>query len=371
MTHVRTQGQGTRIALGGVYSLFVTLTAGLALAVPSGALAAITCARTLTADVVVFDQPLMYNRLGAQNVNGIMYALRRDVVSKGSLTPCGAACVAGNVTLRPDKRPRPLVLRVAAGDCLQVKFQNLLTALANPSPVTPGFTLPKVDNQVASRMAGFHAQGMQLVNVIGDDSSWVGAGGSSLAATGAATTYNYFAEKEGAFLVTSHGATFGSDGSAGNSANGMFAVINVEPPGASFYRSQVTEEEMRLCTTGSTDDGQPILNYEATYPAVDATGADSVWALEGKAGLPVLNMLQGTTLVHSDLNAVIANSDPLVPTGKFPPATYPLESVGKVNPTVPNRLEPFREYTVASGRSSKAVPGSIPLSGSPAAGSCT
>ena len=73
----------------------------------------------------------------------------------------------------------------------------------------------------------------------------------------------------------------------------MFAVINVEPPGASFYRSQVTEEEMRLCTTGTTADGQPILNYEATYPDVDATGAATVWALEGKGGLPVLNMLQG------------------------------------------------------------------------------
>ena len=134
MTHVRTQGQGTRIALGGAYSLFVTLTAGLALAFPAGALAAITCARTVTADVVAFDQPLMYNRLGAQNVNGIMYALRRDVVSKGRRSGAlRGRRVAGNVTLRPDKRPRPLVLRVAAGDCLEVTFQNLLSPMANPT----------------------------------------------------------------------------------------------------------------------------------------------------------------------------------------------------------------------------------------------
>jgi hypothetical protein len=33
--------------------------------------------------------------------------------------------------------------------------------------------------------------------------------------------------------------------------------------------------------------------------------------------------------------------------GHFPKATYPLESVGKRNPTLPNRLEPFREVTVA------------------------
>ncbi len=347
MKLVGTQRIGTRVARGAFNSFMATAAAALALAAPLTARGAVDCGtRTVTADVVVLDQPLMYNRLGAQNVNGIMYALRRDVVSKGSLSPCGGSCAAGNVTLRPDKRPRPLVLRVPAGNCLEVKFQNLLSALPNPAPLTPGFDLLPVNDQVASRKAGFHAQGMQLVNVIGDDSSWVGAGGSSMVAPGEPAIYRYFAEKEGAFLVTSHGATFGSDGSAGNSANGMFAVINVEPPGASFYRSQVTEEEMRLCTTGTTDDGQPVLDYEATYPAVDATGAATVWALEGKAGLPILNMLQGATLVHSDLNAVIANSDPAVPTGKFPASTYPLESVGKVNPTLPNRLEPFREYTV-------------------------
>ena len=49
--------------------------------------AAITCARTLTADVVAFDQPIMFNRLGAANVNGMMYALRRDVVNKSTLAP--------------------------------------------------------------------------------------------------------------------------------------------------------------------------------------------------------------------------------------------------------------------------------------------
>ena len=81
----------------------------------------------MKADVVVLDQPIVFNRLGSQNVNGIMYALRRDVVDKATREPCGNACVAGQVTLRPDKRPRPLVVRVAAGDCLDVSFKNLLT----------------------------------------------------------------------------------------------------------------------------------------------------------------------------------------------------------------------------------------------------
>ena len=38
------------------------------------------CERTITANVVALDQPIMYNRLGAQNINNMIYALRHDVV---------------------------------------------------------------------------------------------------------------------------------------------------------------------------------------------------------------------------------------------------------------------------------------------------
>src|SRR5689334_85276 len=95
--------------------------------------AAARCERNLVANVVAFDQPLMFNRLGAQNVNGMMFALRRDVVDDRDVSLAqGGAAVPGKVSLRPDKRPRPLVLRVAAGDCLTINLQNLLAYQANP-----------------------------------------------------------------------------------------------------------------------------------------------------------------------------------------------------------------------------------------------
>ena len=59
-----------------------------------------TCARTLTADVVAFDQVFFWNRLGAVQPQGMMYALRRDVVPIS-----GSTLSAGNVRLRPDKNP--------------------------------------------------------------------------------------------------------------------------------------------------------------------------------------------------------------------------------------------------------------------------
>src|SRR5215212_11203310 len=80
------------------------------------------CARTIHADVVALDQVFFWNRLGAVQPQGMIYALRRDVVP----IDASRGLVAGNVRLRPDKRPRPLILRMNVGDCLEVAFQNLL-----------------------------------------------------------------------------------------------------------------------------------------------------------------------------------------------------------------------------------------------------
>ena len=55
-------------------------------------LSAPSCERTIKADVVAFDQPFFYNRLGAVNPAGMIYALRRDVKAKSS-----AGLVPGNV----------------------------------------------------------------------------------------------------------------------------------------------------------------------------------------------------------------------------------------------------------------------------------
>jgi hypothetical protein len=357
--------------------------------------------KTLTANVVAIDQPIMFNRLGAQNVNYMMYALERDVVvsnkpSNSSSSGSGYSdgkpitqilyetdengdyvlddegrkaargMLKGNVALRPDKRPRPLVLRVAAGDCLEVNLTNLLEPQANPrngavnpnncQAGAPGTdiieengrnacqNLMNINDQVAGRQVSFHPLGLQLVGNIDDTGSNVGLNNSSLVDTGQSATYTYFAESENAYMVYSRGQMLGGEASGGNVGVGLFGVVNVEPKGASFYRSQVTEEEMRLATKGHTNapgkgffDKQPIIDYEATYDDVEP------WKSEGKDGLPVLNMVHNDEIVHSDINAIIVgpNAD-----GSFPQDTYPLESVGLRNPSLPNRLEAFREFTV-------------------------
>ena len=71
-----------------------------ALALPSPTPA---CNRTIKADVVALDQVIMFNRMGTVNPNGMIYALKKDVVAIDS----AKGLVAGNVRLRDDKRPRP------------------------------------------------------------------------------------------------------------------------------------------------------------------------------------------------------------------------------------------------------------------------
>jgi hypothetical protein len=268
-----------------------------------------TCNRTITADVVAFDQIIFYNRLGSFDPGGMMFALRRDVVPIDPAKPLGP----GNAQLRADKRPRPIVLRANEGDCLQVTFTNWLDPnrpdvenlkFINAPDKQPYFgppiTLPDGtvhDGAVklsqfdtpATRTASMHVNGLDLVGSIDSDGSNVGNNTSSLAAPGQSRVYTWYAKKEGQYLLFSTGATSGGEGDGGQIAHGLFGTVNVEPPGAKWYRSQVTHDVLAAATTGSNPNGTPKINYEA---------ADA-------GGTPLLNVLKGSEIVHTDLNAVI------------------------------------------------------------------
>jgi alpha-tubulin suppressor-like RCC1 family protein len=287
--------------------------------------------RTITAQVVALDQEFAYNRLGADNPAGMVYALRRDVVVKSgpyqgvALTRLPeSAAEPGNVMLRQDKRPRPLVLRANVGDCLQIRFQNLLA-------------LQRVDdNQPVDRHVGVHVAGMQVVDAITSNGAFVGEGPSGLAAPGEFQTYKLFAEHENGYLLSNPGVSAGAQGLAGTTGFGLFGAVNVEPFGTSWHRSQLTRAEMDLATTAETADGHPVIDYQARYPS----GFDS-----NKTGLPVVNMLDGTELVHSDLNAVIAG--PAGDNFRIPLQAYPQTYWDNQNYNLfqEKGREPFREFT--------------------------
>ena len=167
------------------------------------------CERTITAKVVALDQVYYYNRFGAFNPAGIMYALRRDVVQtdekellngdldnwpdekETAISPQHGPAdlgLAGNVKLRSDKRPRPLVLRANEGDCLRVTFTNLLSPDTNGQEVMldPEKRLTRPDTRVTSvsdsdepstRHASMHVNGLSLVESIDSQGANIGRNG--------------------------------------------------------------------------------------------------------------------------------------------------------------------------------------------------
>jgi Tol biopolymer transport system component len=257
------------------------------------------CVKTVTANVVAFDQVYTYNRFGAFNPAGMMYALKRDVVAIDSSKPLAA----GNVQLRPDKRPRPLVLRVNEGDCLQVTFTNLLTSTREqlssvnntnqPNKQTyTGAPVKFLENDSTfTRAASLHVNGLDYVNGPGvSDGANVGKNASSLVETGQTKTYTWYGRKQGQYMIHSMGANVGGEGDGGQTVLGLFGAVVVEPQGAKWYRSQVTAAQLAKVTAGRNPDNTPKINFEAA----DASGA------------PILNMLTASNeIVHTDVNALI------------------------------------------------------------------
>jgi plastocyanin len=188
--------------------------------------------RTIVADVVALDQPFLWNRLGTSQPSGMIFALKRDVVSRD---PNSKDLKPGMVMLRPGKRPRPLVLRMNTDDKLQVNFTNLLS----PSPVNAS---------AQTRYVGFQVNGLELAlsgKPVGDG-AWVGANPSGLTAPGETKVYEYFAKAEGTFLACN-----GADEAAGGDSAGLglFGAVNVQPEWAEWYRSQVTRDDLIEATT--------------------------------------------------------------------------------------------------------------------------
>ncbi len=310
-----------------------------------------TDTNTVYADVAAIDQAWVWNRYGAIQPHGMMFALMRDIwiVENGQLVDPERAQrkrEPGKVALREDKRPRPLVLRVNKGDCLEIRFTNLLDPSRQPwesskfltarpeHELCPPQPNPAIDgrscasgHQPTDRMAGLHVTGLAPDRTITDMAQHVGGNSSSLVAPGASTVYRLIAEEEGTFFAYSPAVTVGSDGNGGAIHAGLFAAVTVEPKGSVWYRSQVTEREMQTAVQGQTSTGHPRLNDYSS-----------------------LGILKGREIVHSDLNAVIDLRKAELPAGFMC-----LDEDGKPLAVCGDRKQSFREFTVIFQDESGAV----------------
>ena len=334
--------------------------------------------RVVRADVVALEQAYTLNRFGAFVPAGMLYALKHDIVALDPKKPLGP----GNAKLREDKRPRPLVLRVNEGDCLEVAFENYLSPTwGEEGGLVPadGGKLPahaearagtttsrelvratKVSvDAPRTRYASFHVTGLELAPIApsqcpadaacGGDGSNVGMGSKavfhpstssatrasfthgSLAAPGQKVVMRWRAPKEGTFFAYSTAAPVGGEGDGGQIGLGLFGAVNVEPANSRWYRSQVTNGVLQQVTRAAGA-GRHV------YASIDYGVEHTV---NGRRQ-PVLAMLdRDNRIVHSDVNAIV-----VIPEG---------EGKGRDAPACKDRAghmfgEPcgqsFREFTV-------------------------
>jgi manganese oxidase len=359
--------------------------------------------RTVTADVVALDQAFYNNRLGSFQAGGMIFALRGDVVSNNG----SAQLTAGNVMLRPDKRPRPMVLRMNLGDCIKINFQNLLAPGPSTGVVTPATPYEQANSkttpepgasgdplsQPATRLAGVHAMGLELKELAADG-SWTGANPSSLVAPGGTTVYQACAAAEGTFLLYSTGADVGlSNGFGGQLSQGLFGAMIVQPRHAEWYRSQVTREDLDFATYRAN----ALPANMSLAPKMTGANQTTFTAPNGKTyKVWTLTTGSGPSAVKTDVTEVNRAGDPVdqsgfVKTTDFHPivnykAVYPpgskfaglpvlsmMDSKNQIchsdltaiitgpnagrfpkspdptftpNPTYPERSEPYREFVI-------------------------
>ncbi|PHR26403.1 MAG: hypothetical protein COA38_14950, partial [Fluviicola sp.] len=314
---------------------------------------------TVYAEIAAIDQPIMYNRMGAAVPTGMIFALVSDLESGYSV---------GDAHLRTSKRPRPIVLRANKGNVLIIKFHNLLSPYEAEDLVDAyNTTKPKkvtqshaVKNYPVTRAAGIHILGTEMADDISSDASFNGVNATSLAAPNETRTYTIIAAEEGAFLLYSTGADIQvGRTNGGQLTNGLFGSLNIQPEGAEYYRSQVTEDllaqtilrwevpnadptEPNKIFHNDTVEKYGIYNkkFEGAFPIIDYNALDT-------QGNPILRMYTSSPdrphyreLIHTDLTAIITGPN----AGRFP---YSENSSSFNNvPASPDRRQPYREFSI-------------------------
>ncbi|HET7397577.1 MAG TPA: hypothetical protein VFJ94_03550 [Intrasporangium sp.] len=222
-----TRSAAPRRRLTGVVLCTGLVSSSLALgAVPAASAATAASTATCTSqtaqrryDVVAISVAIPYNRWGDVVPSGLMYALRQDRAAYENWSrPLAAdptADPAGNRRLRP----RPLVLRANAGECIEVKLTNEIFGGGEETGVPDG-------------RVSMHANGVAYDAQDGDGGS-VGFNDDTTVGPGQSTTMLWTAPgKEGMFLIEDRGVPIEGEADGGAKSQGLFGALVVEPSGS-------------------------------------------------------------------------------------------------------------------------------------------
>lgn len=155
-----------------------------------------------TYDIEAVSLPIVYNKFGDHDPNGLMYVLKKD----SKRIQKRARELFSLPTPQPYKEVQPLVIRANVGDVVRINFENKL-----------------------NRPASIHVQGL-CYDVLTSDGTNVGFNPDTT--TDSAISYIWHADKEGVYLFSDMADTLGNE--QGTNVHGLFGAIIVEAAGSDW-----------------------------------------------------------------------------------------------------------------------------------------
>ncbi|HEU4793008.1 MAG TPA: multicopper oxidase domain-containing protein, partial [Nitrolancea sp.] len=190
-------------------------------------------------DVVAINVTIPFNRWGQTDPNGQIFALKGDAEAIKNWSKPLAADLAQDPAGNRRLRPRPLVLRANAGECVEVTLTNQLNATGNDGlPNNPSVSI--------------HVNGPSY-NVQTSDGSAVGYNDDTTVPMGGSITYYWSAPEEGLYFFHDRAGFAGSEADGGSNVHGLYGALAVEPAG-STWTDPVSGQPLYSGTGGQSGD---------------------------------------------------------------------------------------------------------------------
>lgn len=230
-------------------------------------------------DIEAISLPIVYNKYGDYDPNGVMYVLKQDseriqkkAKEKFALSPP-----------QPYEEVQPLVIRANVGDKIVVNFRNRL-----------------------NRRTSMHVQGLKY-DILTSDGANVGYNPDTT--TSKCISYTWYAEEEGTYLFTDMADT--RSGEFGTNVHGLFGALIVETA-QSVWLNPITGEPLRSGLFADI--------YHPVNPAFReyAVFFHDELEIKNKDGLPPIDMHTGLpngTTAISYRSEPMRNRLPLLPPG--------------------------------------------------------
>ena len=200
--------------------------------------------------------PIVYNRYGDYDPNGLLYVLEQDsrriqeeALSRFQQTPP-----------QPYEEVQPLVLRANLGDTIKICFRNRL-----------------------NRRLSIHVQGLAYDVAASDGTS---AGLNPDSTTDDEIEYTWYADTEGVFLF--HDMADPRSSEEATNIHGLFGAVIVEPPGAEWFHPETGEEMKSGLMADIYQPGKPAFREYTVFfhDELEILDKDGNPPVDHRTGLP-------------------------------------------------------------------------------------